>query len=90
MVFEKYAQYYDLLYQDKNYQSETDFILCLLNKYHPESEKILEFGSGSGIHGRLLANAGLKVSGIEISQQMINLGYPQSKEMIKIPISHVR
>ena len=74
MVFEKYAQYYDLLYQDKNYQSETDFILCLLNKYHPESEKILEFGSGSGIHGRLLANAGLKVSGIEISQQMINLG----------------
>ena len=74
MVFEKYAQYYDLLYQDKNYQSETDFILSLLNKYHPESEKILEFGSGSGIHGRLLANAGLKVSGIEISQQMINLG----------------
>ena len=80
MVFEKYAQYYDLLYKDKDYQKETEYILSLLKKYHPESEKILEFGSGSGIHGRLLANAGLKVSGIERSQQMIDLGLSTRKK----------
>ena len=74
MVFEKYAQYYDLLYQDKDYQKETKYILSLLKKYHLDSEKILEFGSGSGIHGRLLAKAGLEVSGVERSQQMIDLG----------------
>ena len=74
MVFEKYAQYYDLLYQDKDYQKDTKYILSLIKKYHLDSEKILEFGSGSGIHGRLLANAGLVVRGIEKSQEMINLG----------------
>ena len=48
MVFEKYAQYYDLLYQEKDYRSETDYILSLIKKYQPKTEKILEFGSGSG------------------------------------------
>jgi SAM-dependent methyltransferase len=75
MVFEKYAQYYDLLYQDKDYQAETDYILSLIKKYQPETRQILEFGSGSGIHGRILANAGFHVSGIERSQDMIDLGH---------------
>ena len=75
MVFEKYAQYYDLLYQDKDYRAEKDYILSLIKKYQPETQKILEFGSGSGIHGRLLANAGFHVRGIERSQEMIDQGH---------------
>ena len=75
MVFEKYAQYYDLLYQDKDYQTESECILSLLKKYQPESKKILEFGAGSGIHGRIIAKAGFHVRGIERSQEMINLGH---------------
>ena len=51
MVFEKYAQYYDLLYQDKDYRAETDYILSLIKKYQPETSQSLEFGAGSGIHG---------------------------------------
>lgn len=78
MVFEKYAQYYDLLYQDKDYRKETDYIFSLIKKYKPETQKILEFGAGSGIHGRILANAGFEVRGIERSQQMINLGLSSS------------
>jgi SAM-dependent methyltransferase len=79
MVFEKYAQYYDLLYQDKDYRAETDYILSLIKKYHPETSKILEFGAGSGIHGRILANAGFHVSGIERSRAMIDLGLSSSQ-----------
>jgi SAM-dependent methyltransferase len=75
MVFEKYAQYYDLLYKDKDYRAETDYIFSLIKKYQPETSKILEFGAGSGIHGRILANAGFHVSGIERSQDMIDLGH---------------
>ena len=33
MVFEKYAAYYDLLYNDKNYIAETDYIQKLLTNY---------------------------------------------------------
>ena len=74
MVFQEYAKYYDLIYQDKDYLSETDYVISLIEKYHPNSEKVLELGSGSGIHGRILASKGFKVSGIERSQHMIDLG----------------
>ena len=74
MVFEKYAKYYDLLYQDKDYKAESDYISSLINTHLHETKKILEFGSGSGIHGRLLGDLGYQVTGIERSQQMIDLG----------------
>ena len=74
MVFEKYAKYYDLLYQDKDYKAESDYIASLIKTHLPKTKKILEFGSGSGIHGRLLGDLGYQVTGIERSQQMIDLG----------------
>ena len=80
MVFKKYAQYYDLLYQDKDYRAETEYVLSLIQNYKPETQKILEFGSGSGIHGRILANAGFQISGIERSQKMIDLGLSSNQE----------
>ena len=79
MVFEKYAKYYDLLYQDKDYKAESKYISSLINKHHPETIKLLEFGSGSGIHGRLLGDLGYQVTGIERSQQMIDLGNKKAK-----------
>ena len=79
MVFEKYAKYYDLLYQDKDYKAESNYISSLIKKHHPETKKILEFGSGSGIHGRLLGDLGYQVYGIERSQQMIDLGNQKAK-----------
>ena len=79
MVFEKYAKYYDLLYQDKDYKAESNYISSLIKKHHPETKKILEFGSGSGIHGRLLGDLGYQVTGIERSQQMIDLGNQKAK-----------
>jgi SAM-dependent methyltransferase len=74
VVFEKYAQYYDLLYQDKDYKAESEYVSSIIDEYNPKTKKILEFGSGSGIHGRLLGDLGYQVSGIERSQQMIDLG----------------
>jgi SAM-dependent methyltransferase len=84
MVFKKYAKYYDLIYNDKNYKAESDYISSLINKYKPEAKKILEFGSGSGIHGRMLSKLGYQLFGIERSQEMIDLGHqnhpPQKKD----------
>ena len=63
-----------MLYQYKDYQTEAEYILSLLKKHQPESKKILEFGAGSGIHGRIISKAGFQVSGIEKSCEMIDLG----------------
>lgn len=75
MNFEDSAEFYDLLYNDKDYIGECDYV-CSLIKPHlgTRNYKIIEFGSGSGIHGRILSSLGHEVNGIEKSQQMIDLG----------------
>ena len=74
MVFEKYAQYYDLLYQDKDYGTEAAYILTLINKYHPKTKQILEFLSGTIIHSRQLGDLRYLVTGIEKISVKIQLG----------------
>lgn len=74
MVFKKYAKYYDLLYKDKDYKTECEYVVSLIKEFHPKTKKILEFGSGTGIHGRVLSNLGFLVSGIELSPEMIKFG----------------
>jgi len=70
-VFADYALYYDLLYRDKDYAAETEYIKGLIYKFHPSAESILELGSGTGLHASLLANKGFSVHGIERSKEML-------------------
>jgi len=41
-MFSKSAQWYDLLYQFKDYQKEADKIFALLSKIHPEAKSVLD------------------------------------------------
>jgi SAM-dependent methyltransferase len=70
-VFDAYSSYYDLLYKDKDYQEETKYICAVLAKHGIANGQILEFGSGTGRHGRLLAELNYVVHGIELSTEMI-------------------
>lgn len=70
-VFNAYSRYYDLLYRDKNYAAEADYVRSLLSRYGVHSGDLLEFGSGTGKHGRLLAQQGYTVHGIERSAEMV-------------------
>jgi SAM-dependent methyltransferase len=80
MVFQDYAKFYDLLYQDKEYHKECSFIISLLTQIAPKAKKILELGSGTGRHGRLLAQDGYQIHGIERSQNMIEVGKASESE----------
>jgi len=70
-VFGEYARYYDLLYRDKDYAAEADYIARLVHEFHPGAKSILELGSGTGIHAGLLAEKGFSVHGIERSAEML-------------------
>ena len=72
-TFEAYAKYYDLIYTEKNYVKESDFVWRTLQRYHPECIDLLEFGAGTGKHAGFLKQKGLEVHGVEISQKMIDL-----------------
>jgi SAM-dependent methyltransferase len=71
--FGDYARYYDLLYRDKDYAAEADYVAKTLRTVVPTARSILEFGSGTGRHGRLLASRGFHVCGIERSPDMVSL-----------------
>ena len=72
LVFDAYSAYYDLLYQDKDYVAEVAYIDALLKKHGEGVTELLEFGSGTGIHGKLFAEKKYKVTGVELSQQMVD------------------
>jgi SAM-dependent methyltransferase len=69
-VFQRYSAYYDLLYADKDYTAEVDYVVSRLRAADPDISTLLEFGSGTGRHGRLLAARGFDVFGIERSETM--------------------
>ncbi len=70
-VFADYARYYALLYRDKDYVAEADYVAGLVKKYHPDAQSILELGFGTGIHASLLAEKGFTVYGIERSPETL-------------------
>jgi len=78
-VFKRYSAYYDLLYRDKDYLAEADYVGKTLRGV-AKADTVLELGSGTGRHGRLLANKGFNVFGIERSEFMVKLAHESKNE----------
>ncbi len=70
-VFADYAPWYDLLYQDKDYASEVDFVEGRLRVHGALTGKLLDLGCGTGLHAVEFARRGWSVSGIDLSEEMI-------------------
>jgi SAM-dependent methyltransferase len=68
---EKYARYYNFLYQDKDYKGEVDYIRSLIRRYQPHAQSILDLGCGTGSHALLLAEQEYQVDGVDSSAKMI-------------------
>jgi SAM-dependent methyltransferase len=71
MTFDRYAEYYDLLYRDKDYGAEAAFVDNLIQRYAKGACSLLELGCGTGLHACLLSHRGYNVYGIDQSEQMV-------------------
>jgi SAM-dependent methyltransferase len=71
--FKLYSEYYDLLYKDKDYEGEVEYIDKLIKKYQPEAKNIIDFGCGTGNHDKFLSEKGYSVLGVDLSENMIEL-----------------
>ena len=69
--FETYAYYYDLFYQEKNYEKESARIHSLITRYKPNAKTILDLGCGTGKHAIFMAENGYDVIGVDISESML-------------------
>lgn len=63
------ARFYDLFYENKNYDKETNFLTSLIGT----RKSILDVGCGTGRHMELLVKKGYKVSGIDLNEEMLDI-----------------
>ncbi|KQC02421.1 class I SAM-dependent methyltransferase [Pedobacter sp. Hv1] len=87
--FKLYSQYYDLLYQDKDYDAETAYVVGLINTYSPASKSIVELGAGTGKHAFRLAKKGFKVLGIERSADMVGIAKKLENPQIEFQVGDI-
>lgn len=70
-VFDGYSRYYDLLYEDKDYPSESAYVLSRIRSYCPQASRLLELGCGTAAHAVALARQGMFLHGIDRSDPML-------------------
>jgi SAM-dependent methyltransferase len=82
-VFEHgYAEQYDLLYGDKDYEAECDLIEKAFQLYKNEKvQSILDLGCGTGNHAFPLAQRGYHVTGIDFSAGMLSQAREKAKKL---------
>jgi SAM-dependent methyltransferase len=72
--FKLYSKYYDLLYRDKDYKVESEYVYAILKRYASfEIKSMIELGCGSGGHAKFLASKKLRITGLDQSAEMIHL-----------------
>jgi len=69
--FKDYAEYYDLIYKDKDYEKEVDFIENIFGENMPK--KILEVGCGTGSYTKILLERGYEVTALDMSEDMLKI-----------------
>ncbi len=72
-AFSQYANFYDHLYQDKDYHAETTFVEQLIHRHSPGARSILDLGCGTARHAVEFAQRGYSVDGVDLSPQMVKL-----------------
>jgi SAM-dependent methyltransferase len=71
-VFQKYATFYDIYYREKDYAAESAYVLELFRRHATRPVRsILDLGCGTGSHGLNWASAGLSVTGMDLSEPML-------------------
>lgn len=80
-VFGAYSQYYDLLYKDKDYAGEAEYVRSLIERYRPGARSLLDLGCGTGRHALLLARHGYAITGVDRSPEMLVAAKEQATKL---------
>jgi len=86
----EYADAYDLLYADKEYEAECVIIERLCERFgRPGPKSVLDLGCGTGRHAVILARRGHVVHGVDISEAMLDIARSRAAaQALDIPFLH--
>jgi SAM-dependent methyltransferase len=81
-AFNEYANFYDSLYEDKDYLAECNFIEGILKEFsNRPMNKFLDLGCGTGGHSIPLAERGYRLTGVDISEEMLKEAEQKSNRL---------
>jgi SAM-dependent methyltransferase len=69
--FERSAEFYDALYEGKDYGAEAGYVDGLIQRCLPGARSLLDLGCGTGRHGIEFAKKGYTVLGIDRRREML-------------------
>lgn len=80
-MFTKTAQYYDLIYYDKDYKTEVDKLLDLIREHGPlPGDRLLDVACGTGHHIHYLKEH-FTVEGLDISSELLEIARQRNPEV---------
>ncbi len=83
MSYGKMAQVYDRLMADAPYGQWEAYTSHMLNTYHPNANRILDLGCGTGEITRRLHDKGFSMTGVDLSEDMLTIAEQQSPSSIQ-------
>lgn len=77
-----YSNAYDLLYKEKDYEGECNLIESIITEHSIiPVHSILDLGCGTGNHSIRLAERGYEVTGVDRSQEMLDIAVQKSHKI---------
>jgi ubiquinone/menaquinone biosynthesis C-methylase UbiE len=80
-MFTKTAEFYDLIYSFKDYQSKTEQLLKLLTPSHPPGSHLLDIACGTGQHLFFLKNY-FQVDGLDLSEELLQAARARNPDVV--------
>jgi SAM-dependent methyltransferase len=80
MSYQQFAYLYDELMADAPYSKWLSFIKHAVSAYHPDANKLLDVGCGTGSMPILLAKEGFKVTGVDLSSDMLMIAREKAEK----------
>ncbi len=80
-MYSCFAQYYDCLTDDVDYNKKTAHLLKLFKKYGKTPTLLLDLACGTGGFSNCFAQNGVEVIGVDMSEEMLGLARENSAEM---------
>lgn len=86
MTYNRFAHLYDELMNDVPYDKWLQFVNDVFKKYEINQPTILDIGCGTGTLPILLAKQNYKISGVDLSEEMLSVAMAKAEqERVQIP-----
>jgi ubiquinone/menaquinone biosynthesis C-methylase UbiE len=82
-LYSELAEYYDGFYWAKDYSKEVDFLAAAFERYGVKVGNVLEVACGTGNHTKLLAARGYRVTGVDLSHEVLRVARRKLRDRAK-------